>query len=82
METIKKPENLSVMQWINHVNNFNSYLPLVANNAVRHTDYDLASKVIAQNVPQKWENPFHLMELHLKETVEEILDKLLIIKDQ
>ncbi len=57
-------------------------LPLMADNAVRLTAYELASKVIARNIPSNWERPFHLMELHLEENVEDMVDKLLIIEDQ
>jgi hypothetical protein len=82
LETTKKPENMSVLQWINRINNINVCLPLMAENAVRLTEYELATKVIARNIPSSWVRPFHLMELHLKETVEDMLDKLLIIEDQ
>ncbi len=78
----KKPESLSVMQWISQVNNINSYLPLMANNAVRLTEYEIATKVIARNLPPNWERPFHLMKLHLREDVKDMVDDLLIIEDQ
>jgi hypothetical protein len=82
LETTRKPENMSVLQWINQINNINVCLPLMAENAVKLTEYELTTKVIARNIPPSWVRPFHLMELHLKETVEDMLDKLLIIEDQ
>jgi hypothetical protein len=54
----------------------------MAENAVKLTEYKLTTKFIARNIPPSWVRPFHLMELHLKETVEDMLDKLLIIEDQ
>jgi hypothetical protein len=82
LETTRKPESMSVLQWINRINNINICLPLMAENAVKLTEYELSTKVIARNIPPSWVRPIHLMELHLKETVEDMLDKLLIIEAQ
>jgi hypothetical protein len=55
----------------------------MAENAVKFNVYKLTMKVIAQNIPPNWIHPFHMMELHLKETIKDImLHKLLIIEDQ
>jgi hypothetical protein len=79
---MRKPESISVLQWINRIISIHVYLPLMAENALKLTEYELTTKVIARNIPPSWVRPFHLMELHLKETVESILDKLLIMEDQ
>jgi hypothetical protein len=44
LETTRKPESMSALQWINRINNINAYLPLLANNAVKLTEYELAKK--------------------------------------
>jgi hypothetical protein len=54
----------------------------MAKNAIKLSEYKLTTKVIAQHIPPRWVLPFHLMELHLKETIEDMLDKLLILEDQ
>ncbi len=82
LEKTRKPENMSVLQWINQINNINACLPLMAENAVKLTEYELAMKVIARNIPPSWVCPFHMMKLYLKENVEDMLDELLIIEDQ
>jgi hypothetical protein len=53
LETTRKAENMSVLQWINRINNINAYLPLMAENAVKLTEYELATKVIVRNIPPK-----------------------------
>ncbi len=82
LEMTRKPENMLVLQWINCINNINVYLPLLADNAVKLTEYELATKVVARNIPPSWVRPFHMMKLHLKESIDDILDELLIIEDQ
>ncbi len=47
----------------------------MAKNVVKLTEYKLTTKLLAQIIPPSWVCPFHMMELHLKETVEDILNK-------
>jgi hypothetical protein len=82
LETTRKLENMSVLQWINHINNINAYLALLADNAVKLTEHELATKVVARNIPPNGACPFHMIKLHLKESINDILNELLIIEDQ
>jgi hypothetical protein len=54
----------------------------MAENAVKLSEYELPTKVITRNIPSSRVRPFHMMELHCKETMEDMLNKLLIIQDQ
>jgi hypothetical protein len=54
----------------------------MAKSAVKLTEHKLTTNIIAQNIPPSWVRPFHMMELPLKETVEDMLGKLLVIEDQ
>jgi len=51
LKETKKPEKMSVKQWINRIKNINSYLPLMALEFVPLTEKQLITEVISKNIP-------------------------------
>jgi len=69
-----KPEKMTVKQWINRIENINSYLPLMKPNARAFTEEDLINEVITPNIPSICEKDFRLANLHLKTRIKEIIE--------
>jgi hypothetical protein len=77
-----KPEKMTVKQWINRIENINSYLPLMKPNARAFTEEDLINEVITPNIPSICEKDFRLANLHLKTRIKEIIEPLTVMEEQ
>jgi hypothetical protein len=81
LKETKKPEKMSVKQWINRIKNINSYLPLMALEFVPLTEKQLITEVISKNIPSAWRVQYRLAKLHLKTRIDDIISDLTLIEE-
>jgi hypothetical protein len=82
VKKMPKPEKMTVKQWVNRIENINSYLPLMKPNTQAFTEEDLINEVITLNIPSVWEKDFRLANLHVKSKIKDIIEPLTIIEEQ
>jgi hypothetical protein len=81
LKKTRKPEKMSVKQWISRMRNINSYLPLMEQDAVVLTERELIAEVITPNLPKPWLTNFKLLELNRKTKIKDVLDKLVVMEE-
>jgi hypothetical protein len=81
LKSTRKPDKMSVKDWINRIKNINSYLPLMEPEARSFSERELIAEVISKNIPSAWKDQFKLSKLHLKTRIKDIMGDLTIIEE-
>jgi hypothetical protein len=72
---------MSVKAWINRVENKNSYLPIIKEDAKALTGNSIISEIIYNDIPSKGKLQFKLHGLHKQTSINAIIPALIILEE-
>jgi hypothetical protein len=72
---------MSVKAWINRVENKNSYLPIIKEDAKPLTGNSIISEIIYNNIPSKGKLQFKLHGLHKQTSINAIIPALITLEE-